>query len=86
MADRVDAAMNTPQTPEAQTVIDRAIGESESRELRPGDDPVLPLRQPGNRLVSAMRPAFAVYINANVGPMRHGRRVTSKSARAALRM
>jgi hypothetical protein len=49
MPDRVDPDVKAVQPPGAHAVVDGTPAEAERDELRSGDDPVLPVRQSGDR-------------------------------------
>jgi hypothetical protein len=72
MADRVNAAVDAVQPPTRDAVGDHAIGHAHRVELKPGDDPVLPLG-----LIACHPPTYTV---EKVKCFRHDRRLWRAAA------
>jgi hypothetical protein len=71
-SDHVDTVMFPPQQPAAYTATNCSGSDADLSQLARGDSPALPIRHPGNRLVWALKCAYAIALKAHtsLGPMR----------------
>jgi hypothetical protein len=61
MADGIDPAVQSEQATHAQSAVDRVFPQSESRQLRPRNDPMLPLREQANLPIGRPSLRFPVH-------------------------